>query len=439
MSLPIHSPRTVASIAVLALLVACGGGSGGADSVSIAATESVPPVALAATYTNAVSYWHDVAAATVNASGESAVTPEELRTVFNVDLATVSLAMYDASAAIDGHYKPFGPSPAAPAANASMDAAIAAAAYGVLHALFPNRAGQYEAAYAGYLANLPAGDARDKGVTLGKEVAQNIVAMRANDGRSIALAAYVPGTAPGKFRGVNPVDRFRPSIKPFVLASLDQFRPAPPPALDSAAYAIDFIEVKEYGGTVSNSRSAAQLEMARFHTEPPPVFLTRNFGWFARTTSNAADAARLMAMIYVSSADAINACFEAKYFYDSWRPSSAITLADTDGNAQTDADPAWTPAVPTPPHPEYPAAHGCTAGALGEILRQYYGTRSVSFAWDSKVTGTTRNYGSTDALQDEVKVARIYGGMHFRYSTVAGAELGTKAAAYILQNRFGKR
>lgn len=426
-----------ASTVALALLAACGGGSGG-DNSSAAATTPIKTVTLAATYTNAVSYWHDIALATVNASGGAATTPEEQRSIFNVDMATVSLAMYDASAAIDGRFKLFGPAPASPAAGASIDAAVGSAAYGVLQALFPNRSDQYSVAYAAFFASLPS-EGKDKGMALGAEVARNIVTLRANDGRSVALTPYVPGTAPGAYRGTNAIDRFRPSIRPFVLSSNGQFRPPPPPDLGSTAYATDFNEVKAYGGAISTGRTPEQLEMARFHTEPPPVFVARNFGWFARTTANTADAARLLALIYVSSADAIDACFEAKYFYERWRPQSAINLADTDGNAMTDAAPDWTPALPTPPHPEYPAAHGCTAGSLAEVLRQYYGTKSVSFTWDSKATNTTRSYASTDAFIDEVRAARIYGGMHFRYSLVAGTELGTRTTAYILQNKFGAR
>ncbi len=93
-----------------------------------------------------------------------------------------------------------------------------------------------------------------------------------------------------------------------------------------------------------------------------------------------AENTRLMAMLYVTVADLTIGCFESKYLYLLWRPASAITLADTDGNAATTADPAWTPVVPTPNHPEYPAAHACNFGGVGEVLRSYYGTRRLSSA-----------------------------------------------------------
>jgi hypothetical protein len=419
--------RLAGAVLLVALLTACG-------------HNEPDDIILTPTNNNAVAYWHDVGAATINATAAVATTPEEQRPSFATDLATMHLAIYDAVSAIDGHYKPFLPAtPRSPASGASMDAAVSAAAYGVLSALFPNRGAQYQAAYDSYVAAIPAGEAKTRGLALGAEVARAIVANRSNDGRAVVLPAYVPGTAPGKFRGVNPINRFFPYIRPFTMTSAAQFRPGPPPALDSAAYATDLNEVKALGGAVSATRTPAQLETARFHSEAPPTYFTRNFGKFARTTANVADAARLMAIIYVGYADAIDACVEAKYFYEAWRPLSAIPLADTDNNPATAADPGWTPSVPTPNHPEYPGAHSCSAGALGELLRQYYGTEKLTYTFDSTVTGTTRTYTTTGALAEESKVARIYGGMHFRYSTIAGAELGKQVANWTLQHQFGKR
>lgn len=207
----------------------------------------------------------------------------------------------------------------------------------------------------------------------------------------------------------------------------------------SAAYAADFNEITAMGGAVSTSRTPAQFDVVRFHSEPPQVYLSRNFGKFARTTDNAADAARLMATIWVGFADAIDACFEAKYFYQAWRPQSAVPLADSATNPATAPDPAWRPSAPTPNHPEYPAAHSCTAGAPGEVLRRYYGTDQVRYTFDSKVTGTTRTYATTDALTEESLWARVHGGMHLRYSTTAGALLGKQAAGLVLDHHFGKR
>lgn len=408
-------------------------------------------VTVATTHANVVSYWNDIANQTVNAgvpapsaSGSgSASTPtaEEQRPSYHVDLATVHVAIYDAVSAIDGRYQPFAITATAPSADASIDAAASAAAYGVLRALFPNRGAQYQAAYDSRVAAMPAGAAKARGLAVGSEVAAAMVALRANDGRDVTLAPYLSSAVPGKFRSANPrpFNRYVPFIKAFSLTRIDQFRPPPPPALDSAAYATAFNESKAGGGTRSATRSAEQLEIARFHTEVPALFVTRNLGRFASSTPDVAEAARLMAFIYVAHADAIGACFEAKYFYEFWRPQSAIPLAEDDGNPATTSDAAWTPVFPTPNHPEYPAAHSCTFGALGETLRQYFGTRQVAYTFDNTVSGTTRTYATTDALSDESRLARVHGGMHFAFSTVAGVELGSRVAQWVAAHHFGRR
>jgi hypothetical protein len=418
-----------AAACVALCLTGCGGGS------------DDPPsnVVITSTGTNAVSYWNDVAGRTVIATSATSTTPEELRPNYALDVATVQLAVYDAASAIDGRYRPYAVTPSAPATGASMDAAIAAAAYGTLRALFPNRSAQYQVAYDSFVGGIAAGEAKSKGLALGAEVATGIVGLRANDGRAVALAPYAPGTGPGQFRGVNPVNRFAPSVKPFALTSNSQFRPAPPPALGSDAYATAFNEVKAFGGAVSTMRTAAQLEAARFHTEPPGPLWTRNLLRFATSTADVAEAARLMAFIYVVQADASDACFEAKYFYQAWRPLSAIPLADTATNPATVSDATWAPVLPTPNHPEYPAAHSCASGSLGETLRLYYGTRDVAFSMDSTVTGTTRDYDTTNALPDEIASARVWSGIHFRFSTDAGAQLGVQVADWTWAHYFGRR
>lgn len=391
--------------------------------------------------TNVVAYWNDVANRTVNAPSQLSTTPEERLPAYHLDLATLHVALYDALSAIDGRYAPFVAQAGAPAAGASPDAAASAAALGVLQALFPNRQAHYQAAYDAFVATIPEGSAKTAGLAWGREVATRTVALRADDGRAVVLPPYVSSAAPGKFRSANasPLNRYVPYVRPFSLIRASQFRPAGPPALGSAAYATDLNDSQARGGSTSSARSALALETARFHTEAPGPFLTRNLGRFASSTNDAVEAARLMALIYVVHADVITACFEAKYFHEAWRPASAIPLADSDGNAATTADKTWTPVLPTPNHPEYPAAHSCTAGGVAETLRLFHGSRNVTYRFDSQVTGTTRSYTSTDAISIESEAARVDGGMHFRFSAVDGVTLGTQVAQWVFQQHFARR
>jgi hypothetical protein len=416
------------------LLSGCGGGD---DAAGFQEDAQSAAIAVVSYGPNAVSYWNEVASNTITVPAAAAGTREEQRPILQVDLATVHVAIYDAVIAIAGAHQPFAVEPTAPAAGASMEAAAGAAAYRVLSTLFPNRAAKYQGAYDLFVAALPDGEATQRGLALGDEVGRKVVAWRGDDGRGVALAPFVPGGAPGDFRGLNPINRFLPSVKPFSIGGAAQFRADPPPALDSAEYAEDFDETKAKGALDSSARSAEQTELARFHTETPAIFLSRNFRQFATSQPTLAENARLAAQLWVTQADSAIGCFESKYHYLRWRPSSAITLADTDGNPATVPDPTWTPVVPTPNHPEYPAAHSCTFGALAETLSDFYGTKKLRFTFDSTVTGTTRTYDSTDALIGESTAARIYGGMHFRTSTVRGAVLGGKTAQWVQRHYFG--
>jgi hypothetical protein len=428
-------------LAAAGLLHGCGGGDS-ADESDARQAPLAAAVPVAQPGPNMVSYWDEVAAATVTApASASDATESERFPNYAFDMTTMHVAMYDAAMAIARTHRPYKVTPAAPAAGASMEAALAAAGYGVLKGLFPNRSALYQTKYDDALAEVADGPAKTRGIALGTEVANAMLAERANDGRATVLPPFVPGTQPGQFRGVNPIGRTQPYVKPFAILSASQFRASGPPALTSDTYTADFNETRDLGSATSTTRTLEQTEAARFHTEPPPRFWTRNLHQFATSQPKLADNARLMALLYVVHADTTIGCFETKYHFLSWRPTSAITLADTDGNPDTAVDPNWTPVVPTPNHPEYPAAHACAHSATGEALRSFYGTKKIRFAFDTTMAGIrpegmVHRYDSTDDLADE-SVARIWGGMHFRTSIVHGGVLGMKTAKWVAKHHFG--
>jgi hypothetical protein len=380
-----------------------------------------------------------VGARTINAAAGvyPAVTPEEQRPVLGHDLATMHAAMYDAVVAIAGGFEPYSVVPVSPSAGASQEAAAAAAACTVLAGLFPNRAPEYAADCAPYAAGSGSG-AVAMGITLGIEVGQKMLAERADDGR-LTIAAYTPSPGLGRFEpfpaGSSPVSFFLPAMRPFTLTSAMQFRADGPPDLTSAGYAYAFNEIKVLGAAGGAALSAEQQDIARFWTENPNVFNARNLRVFMNQPT-VVENARLAAMLWVAFADAILGCFDTKYHFSSWRPRAAIPAADGDGNPATTADPGWLPFVNTPNHPEYPAAHGCFAGVTTEVLKSYFKTPRVSFTWTSTVTGTSHEFDSVFEMLNENKVARIYGGMHFRFSSDDGATLGRRTGRWVVKNYF---
>jgi len=205
-------------------------------------------------------------------------------------------------------------------------------------------------------------------------------------------------------------------------------------------YERDYNEIKALGSAVGSSRTAEQTDIARFWSDNPP--LQWNRAWRALSVAKGlglADNARYFAMLTTASADALIACWDAKYFYNFWRPVTAIRAGDTDGNPDTAPDSTWIGLIVTPNHPEYPAAHGCFSGASTETLKYFFGADNVIFSVDSNVAGLInpiRTYGHFSDALAEVLEARIYGGMHYRHSTRIGANVGKQVSNFTTTHFF---
>ena len=255
---------------------------------------------------------------------------------------------------------------------------------------------------------------------------------------------FAPTPRPGVWQPTPPA--FLPALspwlgvmKPLLLDSASQFRPGPPPALDSRQYARDYNETRLYGALNGSLRTAQQTETALFWTENAAQLYNRALrGFVSGRQMNLRDAARALAMADTTMADALIACFDAKDTYAFWRPVTAIPAGGTDGNDRTTADRNWLPLRPTPNFPEYPSAHTCLAGALGESLSKIAGSDVINLDVSSTVTGTTRHYQNVDDLKRDIIDARVLVGYHFRTSGEVGFKLGTDVAHWALHHYFEK-
>ena len=147
----------------------------------------------------------------------------------------------------------------------------------------------------------------------------------------------------------------------------------------------------------------------------------------------------MFAMADIANADALIACFSEKKFWSFWRPVTAVTQADTDGNPATTADPAWTPLLVTPPFPHHTSGHSCFTSAIMTTLEHFFGRDDIAFSAYSADSGTTRHYDSFSEALAEVVEARIWGGVHFRSADVQGEELGRSVAQYVYGHEFQRR
>jgi membrane-associated phospholipid phosphatase len=381
---------------------------------------------------NVVLEWNQL---TLQAIGQARVNP----LVASRALAITQAAVYDSVIAIDGSFEPYHVHVEA-SRGASLEAAAAQAAHDTLAALFPAQASTFNSALAADLAGIPVGRAR-QGAEVGSEVAQQILTWRSTDG-STAVVPYTPGTDPGDWQPTPPANlaALAPQwryVTPFAMSSGSQFRPGPPPALDSAEYATAFNEVKRLGSAGSTARTDEQTQIARFWNDGLGTAFAPGYwnriaqGVAADRGLSLVDDARLFALLNIAAADALISCWDAKYEYNLWRPVTAIRAADTDGNPDTEPDTSWTPLLVTPNFPSYTSAHSTVSGAAAGVLTALFGD-DYHFTVGAESVTYTRSFASFDAAAAEAGRSRIYGGIHYTFDSATGLAVGAQVADYVM-------
>jgi len=445
---------------------------------------------------SALAHWNIIA---VDASGldHTPLAPAEQR-VFGEQfgptrasraMAIVHIAMFEAVNAVSPRYKSY--VGLAPMPRASMEAAMAQAARDTLAALYPSQAATFDQHLADELGTIRARVPREAGVELGHRAAAAILALRAGDGSDVAEPRldvnFFTGSGPGNWRqdpiGHQPIAMGArwAEVKPFVLSSASQFRIPPPPALDSVDYANAFSEAKAYGGdgaVTPTIRSAEQTEIGIYWAydgtpslcAPPRLYNQIAMQIAAQLHTDMIDLARLLALVNTAMADAGIASWESKFYYNVWRPVTAIREADPgtgpsgfgDFNPLTVGDPAFTPlgapasnlAGPnfTPPFPSYPSGHATFGGALFQTLRRFYGRDDIAFTFVSdELNGVThdhdgnvrplvpRSFQTFSQAEEENGQSRIYLGIHWSFDKSEGIALGRHVADEVFDHAFQPR
>jgi hypothetical protein len=379
---------------------------------------------------NVVTDW-DATAVGIVQTGTAPPPPLGFRT-----MAILHTAMFDAVNSIEPRYKPYKVRLAA-TPDTSKEAAAAAAAAAVLIKLFPDAAADVQSTLTSYLAALPDSEAKSKGIELGQEVAAKILEARANDGAS-APDAYRPKTKPGVYIPTPITYGWAlATMTPFALASPSQFRTKPPPSLKSAEWARDYNEIKEIGAKNSAKRTARQTEDARFWLVGGPLAYDQLPRQIAIAKNmDLLDSARFMALFSVATADAFIAVFDAKYKYEFWRPITAIRNGDIDGSPATERDATWQPIDATPMHPEYPCAHCILSSSVAAVIEGLLGSDEIPEVSLTSpfLPGVTHHFTNLRSFSDEIANARICAGFHYRFSTIAGREMGEKIGAYVVRS-----
>jgi hypothetical protein len=368
------------------------------------------------------------AVTTWNAKATEVVAAAKLATpVANRVIAIVQTAVYEAANAVP---------------VASRDAAIAAANRTALTELVPTQKEAIARAYQEALAGMEGGGARDSGIAAGDKAATDVIARRADDGAAVP-ESYRPAAAPGVYVPTTiPAVPGWPHRKPWLMTSASQFRPAPPPALDSALWARDYNEVKALGARNGSTRTAEQTDIAQFwEATLPSIYYGVVRSVADRPGRDVVRNARLYAAIAQGMDDALIAVFDAKYHYGFWRPVTAIRNGDADGNDATLRDTGWTPYIETPMHPEYPCAHCILSATVGTILQAEAGGQPVPELSTTSymVEGVTRRWKTTEDFIQEVAFARICDGVHYRNSTEIGTAMGRRVGELVATKLLGTK
>ena len=369
-------------------------------------------------------------------------------------------AVYDAVNAIKGGHDPYLKGLKA-ATSASKGAAASTAAHHVLIGLVDQAPltatltaevkaeikARLDTEYASSLAEIPAGQAKAKGIEVGAAAAAAMLANRAGDGRFGAPGFRGPaGRTPGNGarRPTNDPNAWVRNVRPFTLPSPEYFHTSGPSALTSAQYATEFNEVKALGRATGSTRTEAQTSLAYWTTAHPVPMLYAAMRQVAASKGlTITEQARFHAMTSITGADSLINCWAEKAHWGFWRPTTAIQLADTDGNAATDVDAAWTSLLPLPPYADEPSGANCVYSGVMNGAKAFFGSDAAEFDITSTGigpgTGSTRHYSHfTDVIDDMIE-ARILGGLHFRRADVNGAILGQSVADFVDRNFFNCR
>ncbi len=363
--------------------------------------------------------------------------------------AILEVSVFDAINGIDRRFTPLHVQERGPE-DGSIRAAAIQAAYTSLVRLYPDQKNILDQKRAESLAALQPHRQREvlsvwAGIAWGQKVADAIWTWRSTDGFNATPPPFEGGSAIGEWRPTPPA--FLPgalpqiaSMETWVIQSHDQFRSLPGPnRLDSFRYAKDFNEVKEKGSILSSSRSPDETVAAEFwgNSSTPSYFWNHvAISLVSRREHSLVENARFFAMLNVAMADAEIACWDAKYYFVSWRPITAFELADQDGNPFTKPDASFTPLLVTPPFPEYPSAHSAISSAAAAVLAERFGNDTTFTVSSDVLTDVTRRFTSFSAALDEIRSARVNAGIHFRTACNDAQTLGTEVGNYAIEHAF---
>jgi hypothetical protein len=389
---------------------------------------------------NSVLYWNEQALNTTRL----ARNPPPMSSLF---LATYHVAIFDAVNGITRTHKGWLVNEAAPA-GADIDAAVAGAAHTVMVALWSATANpvNLQRIYDTALAKIPDGQAKTDGIAWGEKVGKAVLAGRANSGFDKPIPGKYSSVEQGKWRETP--SAFRPPllpfwghVTPFVMTSPEQFRCPPPETLGSKEYAEQLNFVAKRGARDNSDRTEYETLSTPFWnddlgTSTPPGHWNMIADDLARRNKvSTVDTARLFALLNIAQADSAISCWETKFFYNVWRPETAIRETDAKLNADVKIDADFIPNMASPPFPSYTSGHSTFSAAGARLLALWFGTDDIEFSVTSDgLPGAVRSFKKLSDAQKEAGMSRVLGGIHTMSDNLEAQKAGVKIADWTWAN-----
>ena len=345
------------------------------------------------------------------------------------------------------------------AGGGSPEAAAAQAAHDVLVRIYPAATATYDALLARQLGTDQSGYVR-RGAALGARVARQILAWRQTDGWVVSpFPAYAEPLLPGRWQSTppnNPVATFThlQNAAPLALLSATQYLPPPPPSLTSERYAADVNEVKLLGKSDSAARTTDQTALARLWAGVASTGTGTATNYMSIWNNIVRDVARerglslvetarVFALVNVSIHDSLHTAQASKFVYGLWRPATAIRQADSDLNPATDPDPDWLPLLTTPAYPSYAGNFASIGAGAARALEVAFGTNDIPVTVTWRQSGglpdVSHQFDGFRQAAEEQSESRIYAGIHYRFDQVAGQQIGTSVATFVVANFMAPR
>ncbi len=279
-------------------------------------------------------------------------------------------------------------------------------------------------------------------VDYGRQVATSIFSWSATDGGHQAYSlivdpTYTPPTGDGLWVPTFPA--FGPSVHPhwgtnrsFIANIAATTQPGPPTPYSVADHSA-FYEMANELYTISLSLTHEDSTTAKIWGDQPgnlnvPAHATNILAQLiVKNKLDLGAAAVAYALHGIAMNDASISVWKTKYTYNLLRP---ITYIRTTMGHLT-----WNSVLPTPPHPEYTAAHAVISAASAVVFEKIFGTNYAFTDHSYDATYGARTYSSFDAYAKEAGRSRLLAGIHYSPSIAAGLIQGRQVGNKIVMLR----